>query len=255
MPDHPSVQNELKRLVESLREITAGVRTWASEARTKVGGVETQLSRQLDRAAQFLDQAVRAVRTPVREKAPASAATAQIPGLAGTTEAIPLSSLVSFLVDIDASGVLRVYAHDESFVLQFENGFLVYAFGDNPPEGMRLGEVLTEQGAIHRADLLRVLETGWSATDTLGSLLLREGYIEAEQLEAALQTQIQELGKRLFAHDAARFRFYPQERIVAREDVRMNVMGLLLDSARARDEEQRERDTWAPPEPLQTDVA
>jgi hypothetical protein len=213
------------------------------------------VARQLDRAAQFLDQAIRALRTAPPAEEPARAT--GIPGMTGSTHAIPLSSLVSFLAEVHASGVLRIYAADENYVLQFENGYLIYAFGDNPPEGMRLGEVLVALGSIARADLLRVLERGWGPNETLGGRLLDEGYVQPEELLTALEQQIQELGRRLFSREDARFRFYPGEQVIARQDVRMNVMGLLLETARLRDEEQRGcMDAWTPPEiDLDLDVA
>ena len=159
-----------------------------------------------------------------------------VPGLTGTTQSIPLSSIVSFLADIQSTGVLRIYGEHETYVVQFDEGFLTYAHGDNPPEGMLLGEVLVNQGSIHRADLARVLDQGWEQGETLGGLLVKRGYIRQEALTTALSLQIRDLGNRLFAEVDSRFRFYPGERIIERSDVRLSIMGLLLESARIKDE-------------------
>ena len=245
MSDHPPVPLDLIDLIDTLRGIGVAVRKWARQVRTETGDASAMFPRQLDRAGQFLDQALRALRSPLEDESPPGAPA--IPGLTGSTGAIPLSSLVSFLADVNTSGVLRIYAPDENFVLQFENGYLIYAFGDNPPEGTRLGEVLVSQGAINKADLVRVLDEGWNSSETLGGMLVREGYVEAAQLQTALEAQIQELGSRLFAHDDARFRFYPNEKVIESQDVRINVMGLLLESARMRDEARRGEDPWVPP--------
>ena len=131
MSEPSTVQPDLQQLVESLRQTCSTVREQARSVREQDGDPNGLLARQLDRAAQFLDQATRALRAPL-DDAPAPKP-AGIPGLTGSTGAVPLSSLVSFLADVNTSGVLRIYAPDESYVLQFENGYLIYAFGDNPP--------------------------------------------------------------------------------------------------------------------------
>jgi hypothetical protein len=245
MSDPTTAPFELSELIDTLRGLGTSVRNRARQERKTSGDPTSKLSRRLDRAGQCIEQALRALRGPLEDDRPADAP--MVPGLTGSTGAIPLSSLVSFLADVNTSGVLRIYAPDENFVLQFENGYLIYAFGDNPPEGSRLGEVLVSQGAINKADLLRVLDAGWNPSETLGGLLVREGYVDAAQLQSALEAQIQELGSRLFSHDDARFRFYPLEQVIASQDVRINVMGLLLESARKRDEAVRGGSNWAPP--------
>jgi hypothetical protein len=194
--------------------------------------------RKLRRVCNLIDQAVRALGS----QAPSTQGDAiprlepAVPGLTGTTQSIPLSSIVSFLADIQSTGVLRIYGEHETYVVQFDEGFLTYAHGDNPPEGMLLGEVLVNQGSIHRADLARVLDQGWEQGETLGGLLVKRGYIRQEALTTALSLQIRDLGNRLFAEVDSRFRFYPGERIIERSDVRLSIMGLLLESARIKDE-------------------
>lgn len=227
--------------LQALSETLAGVRSalWSrlTELRNESASSARSQERRLRRACNLLDQAVRALGAQdVASIAGTAVNPAQIPGLTGTTEAIPLSSLVSFLADVQVTGVLRVYGEHETYVVQFEGGFLTFAHGDNPPEGMLLGEVLVDQGAIHRADLARVLEQGWEPGETLGGLLVKRGYIRQEALSAALSTQIKDLGNRLFGESSSRFRFYPGERMIERSDVRVSIMGLLLDSARMRDE-------------------
>ena len=248
MFDQADDQDDLKALSATL----AGVRSalWSHVAKLRDQGdpqaerdpSDQGSERAVRRACNLIDQAVRSLTmkgSPAPAGAPAGAS--QIPGLTGTTEAIPLSSLVSFLADIQVTGILRVYGEHETYVVQFEGGFLTYAHGDNPPEGMLLGEVLVDQGAIHRADLARVLDEGWEPGETLGGLLVKRGHIRQEALSAALSTQIKDLGNRLFGETDSRFRFYPGERIIERSDVRVSIMGLLLDSARLRDERELQR--------------
>ncbi len=229
--------DDLQGLSATLGGVRSALWTRLTQLRDERASSARVQERRLRRACNLIDQAVRALGSKdVASIAGSPASLAQIPGLTGTTEAIPLSSLVSFLADVQVTGVLRVYGEHETYVVQFEGGFLTYAHGDNPPEGMLLGEVLVDQGAIHRADLVRVLEQGWEPGETLGGLLVKRGYIRQEALSAALSTQIKDLGNRLFGETASRFRFYPGERMIERSDVRVSIMGLLLDSARLRDE-------------------
>ena len=227
-------QEDLKRLAESLKGTGRGIRTWIAALKEADKGEGGLVVRQLERASQYLERSVRALRTPGKLSKDSNELSA--PGLSGSTTAVPVASLVSFMAEISASGVLRIYGAGETYVLQFDAGYLIYAHGDNPPEGMLLGELLVQQEAVNRTDLLRVLEEGWKKDETLGGLLVREGYIEQEDLRGALQAQIQNLGGRLFDQEEARFRYYPGEQVIERKDVRMNVMGLLLETARVRDE-------------------
>jgi hypothetical protein len=236
MFDRVASKDDLEVVSESLTRTRSSLWARLAELRDEQGSAAEE--RQLRRVCNLIDQAVRALGShappPQVDGIPRPELT--VPGLTGSTEAIPLSSIVSFLADIQSTGVLRIYGEHETYVVQFDGGFLTYAHGDNPPEGMLLGEVLVTQGSIHRADLARVLDQGWEAGETLGGLLVKRGYIRQEALTAALSVQIRDLGNRLFAEVNSRFRFYPAERIIERSDVRLSIMGLLLESARIQDE-------------------
>jgi hypothetical protein len=236
MFDRRSTEDDLRVLAESLSRTRSALWNFLAEQRDRRDAKE---ERRLRRTCNLLDQALSALQDKGPE--PTRKDELGIPGLTGTTEAVPLSSLVSFLADVHANGVLRVYGKLETYVMQFETGYLVYAHGDNPPEGMLLGEVLVRQGALHRADLARLFEKGWDQGQTLGGLLVRHGYVQAEALAQALMEQIRDLSLRLFSEPNARFRFYPGERIVERSEVRMNTMALLLESARQDDDQRRRR--------------
>ena len=247
MADSPAVQEDLRKLVETLSTTGTSMRTWIRALRVSKEPTDGELARQLERACRHLDNCVRGLRkpaTPSPAKAPGDKA---VPALSGSTSAVPVTSLVGFLAEVDASGVLRIYGQDETYVLQFENGYLIYAHGDNPPQGELLGELLVKKDVISRADLLRVLERGRRENETLGGLLVREGCITQADLTSALKDQIQALGNRLFSQENARFQYYPGEKVIQREDVRLNVVGLLLESARQHDEAVYNADGWTPP--------
>ena len=239
MFDRVASKDDLQVVSESLTRTRSSL--WARLAELRddqhVQGSAAE-ERKLRRVCNLIDQAVRALgsQAPSTQGGGIPRLEPAVPGLTGTTQAIPLSSIVSFLADIQSTGVLRIYGEHETYVVQFDEGFLTYAHGDNPPEGMLLGEVLVNQGAIHRADLARVLDQGWEQGETLGGLLVKRGYIRQEALTTALSLQIRDLGNRLFAEVDSRFRFYPGERIIERSDVRLSIMGLLLESARIKDE-------------------
>ena len=109
---------------------------------------------------------------------------------------------------------------------------------------MRLGDVLVTMQTLHRADLIRVMEQKWKPGITLGGLLVEEEYITQEELSDALSYQTRHLCQRLFAEELASFQFYEGEQVIDREDVRMNVMGLLLECARLKDELENASGNW-----------
>ncbi len=245
--DDPLIHNDdLRRLADSLQGTGGAMRTWlgAIKAAGDHGEDDEALMRHLERAARYVEQAVKALSTADAVGGEEQESQPTEPGIVGSTRTVPIQNLLSFLSEINAGGVLRIYGSDETFVLQFNGGAVVYAHGDNPPEGMMLGEVLVTMQALHRADLIRVMEQSSKPGATLGGLLVQEGCITQDQLGEALSYQMRHLCHRLFSVEEAHFRFQEGERVIDREDVRMNVTGLLLESARLKDESDNETGNW-----------
>lgn len=162
-----------------------------------------------------------------------------LPGFSGDCASLPVPDLLAMLQAQGKTGVLTISHTVETINLHFDRGELVHAYSEHPPEGMRLGEILLEQGAITQKNLNSVLFDQFSAsTRQIGDVLRDCGVVTDEELEQALTLQVQELFHRLFRLADAVFRFTPGLPPAPENRARRNVVQLLLESARVHDERQ-----------------
>ena len=164
-------------------------------------------------------------------------------GLKGHSQAIAIPEILGFVSSLRKSGLLRINSTDEGFLVQLEDGSVVYAQGDNPPDEMLLGNILVSQGALTGTDLKDALSKPGANHTILGRSLLAAGSITKEQLCIALAYQVQTLFHRMYVADDAVFQFDESVKLMAGRDIQLNVTSLLLDSARATDEDLRAPDT------------
>lgn len=162
--------------------------------------------------------------------------------LQGSSRAVPIQDLLCFLATTKKSGVLRVEAEKERFLLQLEQGAVVYASGSQPPHGSGLAELLAAQG-VGSAELTgRIASTGgspWQDPNLLGT-----SWIARDALERAIQEQTRHAFFRLCAASRTRFRFYEGAEIQNVVPVRQRTVELLLEYSRRIDE------TAARPRPI-----
>jgi hypothetical protein len=188
----------------------------------------------------------RILRQPAGEEPPAAALPAAAgfegaaggagrEGFSGYSWSISLPDLLGFLQMHEKSGVLAVETESETFSIGFERGELAYAISDNSPKELRLGEILIARGAVSREALEAFLARG-STGGKLGQALEREELVTREQLGYALEHQVQQTFHRLFNAENARFSFREGRPRSEDGNLRMNVMQLLLESARVKDE-------------------
>ncbi len=177
-------------------------------------------------------------------------------GLKGHSQAVAIPEILGFVSSLRKNGVLRINSRDECFLIQLEQGKVVYAQGDNPPQGQLLGEILVSQGAITREDLDRALLPDSNEPKKLGTSLLAEGLVTKEALCIALAFQIQLMFHRMYVSEDSVFQFDEGLEIMQPGDIRLNVTSLLLESARSQDEQARDNEAGlsseAPPASLPT---
>lgn len=156
-------------------------------------------------------------------------------GLRGYSWAIAVPDLMGFLQMQQKSGVLRVNIGTEVICLIFDAGDLIHASSDNSPASFRLGEILVNQGAIGLEELEQFLVHTSSAARRLGDAMEQDGLITRDQLQSALDHQIQGIFHRLFASRDAYYTFREgHSETVVQE--RRNVFQLLLETCRVSDE-------------------
>lgn len=248
----------------------AELRTLASliarcrELATRLDGLETGpgreaapfLYRQLSQALQTLEGSVRRAVAQVEETSVAEAAESagffgrlkrslrggsrkeerqNEEGLQGNSWTIPIPELIGFLSNARKTGALWVHAPNETFLLQIRDGVLLHATSDSTPEGERLGELLVAAGALSAEELTSFLATNKQA-GVLGLNLCRAGRISEEKLLVVLAEQVQRLFHRMLSARNSVFRFQEGAELLVQHHVRLNVMQLLLETARTFDE-------------------
>ena len=209
---------------DDAREVRARLEWSASHLRAAIG----ELAGQGEDFAVGA-QAGEAELDEVRRNAPSE-------GLRGHTQAISIPEVLGFVASLRKSGVLRVKTPDEAFLIQLDQGEVIYAVGDNPPHGELLGELLIARGQLCIADLEEVLAGGVGQGAMLGSALVASGKVSAEHLRSALQHQVQSIFHRVFGAEDAVYQFDEGIALRVPADIRLNVTTLLLESARSSDE-------------------
>jgi len=158
--------------------------------------------------------------------------------VSGSAEVIPVSDLLPFLSALRRTGMLWVETEREGFLVQMREGAVVYAQGDNPPRGQLLGEILVTEGVLDRDRLEQAVARAAQEKVVLGAWLVTQELVTPEQLTCALSTQVQMIFDRMFGSQDARWQYEDGVAMVDSIDIRLNVIQLLLESARASDEGQ-----------------
>lgn len=156
--------------------------------------------------------------------------------LSGDSRSILVVEILGLLSNLSKSGLLWVTAARERFLIQIEAGRIVYAQSDRPPPGCRLGEILVARGALGPHDLAEALAAARANGQPLGAWLLASNLIATSHLHQALRDQVQQIFNRMFAATDSTYQFEDGKRLSQSEDVRLNVVQLLLESARVADE-------------------
>jgi hypothetical protein len=155
--------------------------------------------------------------------------------LRGSSRAVPIQDLLCFLSTTKKSGVLRIEAEGERYLLQLDQGAVVYATGDAPPAGEGFAELLAARG-VKAAELNgrlpdRIADGTWFDQNLVGT-----SWISRDSLVAAIQQQTRFSFFRLCSAGHTRFRFYEGAEIQNVLPVKQNAMELLLEHSRVQDE-------------------
>jgi len=197
---------------------------------------------QIEWSASHLFMAIRELRGevgPVEQtrKMPAEPTIAGLmEGLRGHTRAITIPEVLGFVASLRKSGVLRINSPEEAFMIQLDQGAVVYAVGDNPPRGALLGEILVAEGALTQEALDEFTGEDSSEPIILGRNLIERGLVSEEAMRIALSYQVQLLFHRVFEAEDSVFQFDEGKELRNPGDIRLDVTSLLLESARSQDE-------------------
>jgi len=164
-------------------------------------------------------------------------------GLEGSSASIPLTEMIGFLSNSGRTGVLFVNTPDEAFTIEFNAGEMTRALSDKTPKGLRLGEILVDQGALSAEQVDTLVNEARQTGTYFGKFLLDQGHLKPEQLRAAFAVQVQSLFHRLNSSKDALYRFQEDVNMSDAQDLNLSVTGLLLECARVDDEAERRSDS------------
>ena len=156
-------------------------------------------------------------------------------GLHGHLSDGGIAEILGFIANLRKSGTLLLRGQRENFLVELRDGAVIYAQGDDPPQGLLLGEILVAQGAAARIDIEPCLKAHGNDL-MLGRALMEQGSISHEALLIALSYQVQHVFHRMFAEPGAFFQFEEDVYKYETDDIKLDVQMLLLESARRRDE-------------------
>jgi len=158
-------------------------------------------------------------------------------GIEGLLSAVTLADLCQLLAMGRKTGCLTLTHRSNFGYVYFEGGRVIYATVLNRPD--RLGDLLVRNGVIGREDLDAAMETqARQPGKKVGELLIEAGSLTEEELERYITMQIEEAVYHLFAWEEGTFHFEPDRAPEAHRGflVSISAESLLLEGARRVDE-------------------
>jgi len=248
----PADPGELARLVLRVRELKAHIEQLAATLPDRTSA--PFLYRQLDDQLERLGDSVRALgngsgearETTQQRRSFLSRFLGKSEGpkvgqddrfdLEGNAWTIPVSELIGFLSNSGKTGILSVDSSDERFVVEIQSGVLMRATSNRTPDGLRLGELLVEQGKLKARDVSRFVRLAREADMSLGEYLVSHAHVTERELRHALAVQAQGLFFRLISTEDCVYRYQDGVNLEGAKELGLNVTQLLLEGARRKDE-------------------
>ena len=158
--------------------------------------------------------------------------------LEGTLKDFSLADIFQLIGLQRKTGVLTLQGKDDTVTVTFLDGKVVGADSLNRRLENRLGSVLMRTGTINQEQLNRALEIQRETLQRLGFILTHYGIISAQKLKEALQLQILQIIYRLFRWKDADYAFSQETTIEYDRDnvVPITAESILMEGARMMDE-------------------
>jgi uncharacterized protein DUF4388 len=158
--------------------------------------------------------------------------------LEGTLKDFSLADIFQLIGLQRKTGVLTLRGKEDTVTVTFLDGKVVGADSLNRRLENRLGSVLMKAGTLNQEQLNRALEIQRETLQRLGFILTHYGIISADALKAAIQLQIQQIIYRLFRWKDAEYHFSQETTIEYDRDnvVPIAAESILMEGARMMDE-------------------
>lgn len=149
----------------------------------------------------------------------------------GTSDSMPLRSVLQFLSRMRKTGTLWIAMGRERMTIEMIDGCVSGTTSDRPPDAERVGDLLVESGCLRPEELIAYRKKSGGPVP-IGAALVRDGRITEEQLLEALQLQVRRRFQRAVSATAATYSFHEGTR--TRGDGRIRIRPFeLLDNVRA----------------------
>jgi hypothetical protein len=164
--------------------------------------------------------------------------------LRGNLNTMPLPDVMQWLAQGRKTGILHVRSADGiGKKVYFKQGDVLSTASSSPRE--YLGQFLISRGYISEEQLNRAIETQLETGIKLGRILVRVGIMEEEPLKKMLQLKAEESLFDLFLWDEGEFVFEEKEEIEGDlVPVSLDVMSLVMEGIRRKDEWARIREVF-----------
>ncbi len=158
--------------------------------------------------------------------------------LEGTLHDFALADILQLIALQKKTGLLTLRGPADTVILGFDGGLLVSAESQARRIDTRLGTLLVKTRSLSPESLAKALEIQGQTLQRLGFILLKNGFCDADQLQAGLDAQVRKIAYGLFRWTDGDYVFDPQEKIdYDREYVHpIQVESLLMEGARMIDE-------------------
>ena len=158
--------------------------------------------------------------------------------LEGTLKDFSLADIFQLIGLQRKTGVLTLRGKDDTVTVTFLDGKVVGADSLNRRLENRLGTVLMRTGTLNQDQLNRALEIQRETLQRLGFILTHYGIISAQKLKEALQLQIMQIVYRLFRWKDGDYQFSQETTIEYDRDnvVPITAESILMEGARMMDE-------------------
>lgn len=156
--------------------------------------------------------------------------------LEGSLDVFPPIAILQLMNLAVANGELRLKVKGNSARVFFEKGCVTFAGITNRP--VKLGELLVQAELISEADLEKALKS--RSKKRLGDRLVKQGLIDREQLQLAVEEQIKEVIYEIIRWQDGRFTF-TRDRRPSEQDIFIDIPldHLVLEGIKRMDEERK----------------
>ena len=125
--------------------------------------------------------------------------------LTGDLETVYLFSILQLLCSDKKTGALRVWSGGQEAKIYLNEGTVFYTTGSE--KKFRLGYLLRTSGMISAEDTQKCLTIARQQKQTLGKVMVDEGYVSIQQLTDFMQEKVQETFYDLFRWKSGNFEF------------------------------------------------